>query len=394
MSDLYDLSDEELANLDLDTLNTEEPEPQEEELVDEEPVDETPEEEEEALEAEADDQSETEAASDEDFSEETPEQEDEDTEEDLEEDTNVADNVSDKDTQEDVDAEGEEKGNKQTKKDKEEKSDSQSTEDLQSFYDAVTAEFKANGKDMRVTNPADIKALIQQGVNYSKKMAGLKPVMPIVKTLQEHGLADPAKISYLIDLHNKDPKAIAKLVKDSGTDLYEFDSDAGDNYVAVNKVHEESKLDEVMQELDSSPKFNEMLESLSGSWDTESKQFIVDNPGVLRVLNQQMDSGMFGQITNGIEYERMCGRLKDVSYIEAYSQVENAMAQANQPKEKEEAAPVLKAPRPKAKVASNSSKKRKVASPQSGGSNAKESFNPLEVSDEELLDMMDQQSKY
>lgn len=381
MPNIYEMSDEELSSIDLETLSTvveEEPKEEDDEELEEQPeVEDT-----EAESEEADNESETEADDDEDFEQETPE----DSDESEEVATNDEDNAAATDsTPDNVD-----------NKNKADGTDEKETTgvDYEDFYKQVTAKFKAVGKDVQISDPSDIMSLMQQGIGYSQKMAGLKPIIAIGKTLKEHGLDDPAKVSYLIDLHNKDPKAIAKLIKESGTDLYEFDVDAGDDYVASNKVREETKLQTVMDDLSHSDSFNGLIDTVASEWDDESKKFIIDNPNVLRVLSQQVDSGLYAQINDAIEYQRMVGKLRDMPYIEAYSYVESQLAAQGKPQAKPENAEGFKAPRPKPKAKGDNSKKRKATSPQSGASAAKETFNPLEVSDEELLKIMNQQTKF
>lgn len=385
---MYSMSDEELANMDFGQFvadNEKEEEPQ--------AAAETPEEPEETPEPEADN-AESEIEGEEEELEDTETQEVDDVAEPVETDeANVFDNA-DEGTQEEAEEDTTDEPEDAAEPEQEKSKSGKSLEELQSFYDAITAEFKANGKMMSISNPSDIKTLVQQGINYSKRMAELKPGINVLRTLEEHGLMDNDKISYLIDLHNKDPKAIAKLVKDSGIEAYDLETEDTDGYVPTNKVQEVSKFQETVKELNSSPKFNTLLQTMSTSWDTVSQKFVIDNPNVLRVLNDQLESGEFDKITAAVDYERACNRLQDIPYIEAYSIVEQNLqtgASSNNPAEK---APVIKAPRPKPKAASNNSKKRKVASPNSGNSVKEEEFNPLTASDEEIMKMAELHKLY
>lgn len=377
MPDIYSMSDEELAQLDFNSLEATQETEQEEE---EETPEDQPEETEEATETEADNaESETEVEDAEAETEET-ETEVEDSTPETTETVDAFDNATEG-TQEQADKEVAAESEDDTKAD--DKPQGKSVEELQKFYDDITAEFKANGKTMSISNPSDIKALVQQGINYSKRMAEMKPGMGILRTLEQHGLMDNDKLSYLIDLHNKDPKAIAKLVKDSGIEAYDLENEDVNDYVPVNKVQEESKFQEVVSELNDSPKFAELLSTVSNSWDKESQSFVVNNPGILRVLNDQLNSGEYAKIVDAVEYERLCGRMRDISFIQAYSIVEQKMEAGKV--EKKEAAPVITGTRPKSKTVDNSSKKRKVAAPNSGTTTQEKPFDPLTVSDEEIM---------
>lgn len=371
MPDMYSMSDEELAKADFDQfIQDEEEAPENEE---QQPEDEVEEVELEADNAESETDGETEDTSDEETAEEFEGDESVDTTE-----ANVNDNASEEGTQEDADEDT-------TKEVDVKDTGDTNVDELKKFYEEITAEFKANGKMMKISDPSDIKALMQQGINYSKRMAELKPSMGILRTLEQHGLMSNDKISYLIDLHNKDPKAIAKLVKDSGIEAYDIENEDTEGYVPVNKVQEESKFQSVVDELKPSPGFNDLLNTVATSWDNDSQQFIVNNPNVLRVLDKQVQSGEFNKIVEAVEYERLCGRLRDVPFIEAYSIVENKLNVGTEQSEVKNVKPAFTAPRPKPVTKTNNSKKRKVAAPNANTNEQSSSFDPLSVSDEEIM---------
>ena len=86
--------------------------------------------------------------------------------------------------------------------------------DYKAEYQRLLAPFKANGKDIQVTSVDEALTLMQMGANYNKKMAALKPNLKVLKLLDTHGLLDENELNFLIDLKEKNPKAIMKLVKD------------------------------------------------------------------------------------------------------------------------------------------------------------------------------------
>lgn len=280
--------------------------------------------------------------------------------------------------------------------------------DYKSFYEQVTRSFKANGKEIQVTNPDDMITLMQQGVNYSKRMAGLKPSLGVLKTLEQHGLMDLDKLGYLIELHNQKPEAIAKLVKDSGIDLYSFDTEQANDYTPPKmQVTEYSDLETTINELQASSKtFSKVLDSVVNEWDEQSKQILSDNPQLLRVMDNQAENGLFEKITNAIEYEKMMGRLGNTPYIEAYRMLESQFLQANQtqvmqqptqPQVQKQQPQSFTAPRPtvqKQQSNSNTEQKRKAANPQTSSTNKQQlDFDPLRISDEEFL-KYDSQRQY
>lgn len=70
-------------------------------------------------------------------------------------------------------------------------------------YKRILAPFKANGKEVEVKSVDDAITLMQMGANYQKKMAALKPNLKILKILENNGLLDEGKLSFLIDLDKR-----------------------------------------------------------------------------------------------------------------------------------------------------------------------------------------------
>lgn len=267
------------------------------------------------------------------------------------------------------------------------------------FYNTLTKPFKANGREFQVTNPNDMIALMQKGLNYSKKMEEMKPNLNLIKTLEQYSLTDETKLSYLIDLHNKKPEAIAKLIKDSEIDLYEFDTEQANHYVPQSKVVHKTQLEEVISEVvEANPRFNSVLNTVYTDWDNQSKQAVIDNPNILRIISEQQTNGTYDKIMNIMEYEKAVGRLQGTAFLQAYSEIEQRLlggspeGQHQQQPQSQQQAQAFTAPRPnQANSNSNASEqKRKVASPSTNTTKpSTEAIDPLKMSDEELTAYME-----
>lgn len=266
--------------------------------------------------------------------------------------------------------------------------------DYQAFYEKLTKPFKANGREIQVQNADDMIALMQQGANYSKKMAQLKPNLALMRTLEQHGLNDADKIAYLVDLYNKQPEAIAKLVKEADIDLYSFDTDQAEQYTPKTVVNEPSALEDTITELYGNHEtFKDVVTDITTLWDKESKAIVSDNPEILRVMAKQADEGIYQQIMSAIDYEKMLGRLSGIPFLHAYEQVEARILQANQPVAKQEQG--FTAPRPQANQeqvnSQNQAQKQRASVPKSSTSQSNAGFDPLKLSDEEFLKFYNQQ---
>lgn len=272
--------------------------------------------------------------------------------------------------------------------------------DYEAAYKQLTAPFKANGREIQVQSVEDAVALMQMGANYNKKMAALKPNLKLMKLLENNGLLNEEKLSFLIDLEKKNPDAISKLIKDSGVDPLDLDaSNAGAYKPTRHTVDDrELELDAVLDEIQETPSYTRTLDVVSNQWDASSKNVIANSPQVLKVINSHVQSGVFDLIVKEVEREKMFGRLSGLSDIEAYRQVGDAIqarggfdhlapqGQRIQPK------PAVVQPKPKMGDEGKRREKRLAAgaSQPAAPSKGKGEFNPLALSDDEFSKVVNQ----
>lgn len=298
---------------------------------------------------------------------------------------------------------GAEKKDKQEEKPTEKPTTEDKTVDFEAEYKKLLAPFKANGREVKVDSVDDAIALMQMGANYNKKMAALKPNLKLMKLLENNGLLDEGKLSFLIDLEKKNPQAINKLVKDAGINPLDLDADkAGEYQPKIHTVDDRQlALDTVLEDLQDSPAYARTLQVVSKEWDGQSKQVIAAEPQLLKVLHDHVASGVYDLISKEIERERMFGRLDGVSDIEAYKRVGDAIqarggfnhlapAAAAQKKPADDK-PVVVAPKAKPADDGKLNDKRRAAAPARGAapSSVKADFNPLALSDEEFAKLAD-----
>jgi len=205
--------------------------------------------------------------------------------------------------------------------------DNEASVNYQEEYKKLTAPFKANGREMQIDNVDDARTLMQMGANYNKKMAALKPNLKIIKMLENNQLLDESKLSYLIDLSKNNPEAISKLIKDSGIDPLDIDTDNAKNYVpdAYTVNDKEVELDAILDEIRDSSAFNTTASIIGNKWDESSKQVLVDNPSIIKIINDHVETGIYDKIAKVVESERTLGRLNGLSDIEAYKYVGDAI---------------------------------------------------------------------
>lgn len=268
--------------------------------------------------------------------------------------------------------------------------------DYKAELERVLSPIKANGREIQVSSVDDAIQLMQMGANYHKKMAALKPNLAVLKLLEQHGLLDQEKLSYLIDLDKKNPDAIKKLVTDSGIDPLDIDTEKAGDYKPSNYSIDEKavELDAVLDELKGSQHYAPLLQTVGKDWDAQSRQIIADTPDLLRTLHSHMASGIFAKITSAVETERAFGRLSGMSDLEAYRAVGdklNAQGAFNSVSANTATAPAKVVPVKAASTPNTNSaaKQKKLAASTSRASAPvqPQAFNPLAMSDAELMQL-------
>lgn len=280
------------------------------------------------------------------------------------------------------------------KPDEKAKADDKPVMDFEAEYKKLTAPFRANGKDMQVQSADEAIALMQMGANYNKKMAALKPNLKLLKLLENNGLLSEEKLSFLIDLDKKNPEAISKLVKDSGLDPLDMDVSKSEYKPNTYTVDDrELELDAVLEKIQDTPTYNQVIGLVSNKWDGPSKQVVAENPQLLEVINTHMANGVYDLISTEVERQRVFGRLSGMSDIDAYRQVGEAMNASGafnhlaQGQKKEEV-PAQRQPIPtptKAEDPAIRAKKLAASAPKAATPvKVDPDFNPLALSDEDF----------
>jgi hypothetical protein len=196
---------------------------------------------------------------------------------------------------------------------------------------AVPRTIRANGKDIALKSEAEALQLMQMGANYTRKMQELKPQQGILLMLQNAGIADEGKLSFLIDLHNKNPKAIAQLVKDSGIDPLDIDTDQPSGYQPGNHSvsNEEANFRSTITELASSDKGAETVAEINTKWDNVSKEVIWKNPEIMPIIHAQRESGVYDVIVTEMDRRITLGQIQaGTPFLEAYKTVGDDLSAA------------------------------------------------------------------
>ena len=259
--------------------------------------------------------------------------------------------------------------------------------DYKAQYETLFTPFKASDRMITVKSIEDARRLMQMGVDYQFKMQALKPSLKIMKALEKNGLLDQDKVNFLIDLDKKNPEAIKKYFKEKEIDPLDLDisSEEGTPYQPQSyaPTDQELALDEVLDEIRTTPTFQRTLKELGDNWDSESKQVLSNRPALIKLINGHIKDGIYDKVMNIVHSERALGRLSGMNDLMAYKTVGDALhaqgafkqpGQETKPQQKASHDPAVKA-------------RKRAASPTKRSTPAKAvdpKFNPLSLSDEDF----------
>ena len=266
--------------------------------------------------------------------------------------------------------------------------------DFEAAYKRITSPFKASKRMMQVDNVDDAIALMQKGADYHNKMKTIAPHLKMVSMLEKEGLLDQANLNNLIDISKRDPKAIAQLIKDSGIDPLDIDTDEEVGYKPTNYgiSDKEFQINQAIDDIRGTPSFDKTINVLAKEWDDESKKLIADNPTIIGIINEHVYNGVFDKVQSVMDTERALGRLQ-IPDVEAYRQIaehlfkSGAIVQEGQVNQ----SPNASVPKPKARddVAIKQKRKAAASTKKTTTKNATVPPNYLNMTDEEFMKLAD-----
>lgn len=202
----------------------------------------------------------------------------------------------------------------------------------QESYTNLMAPFTANGKTIELKTPEEARQLMQMGANYTRKMQAIAPHRKILTMLENNNLLNEANLSYLIEVSKKNPEAIKKLVKESGINPLDIDTEAESTYKPVDHSVSDVEVNfrAALEDVGSMPEGQALLQEVDATWDTESKQVLYKNPELLSVFREQKTNGVFEKISKEIEHRKILGNIPaQMPFIQAYKTVGDDLASKN-----------------------------------------------------------------
>lgn len=198
--------------------------------------------------------------------------------------------------------------------------------DYEAEYKKLIGEpIKANGKDIVIKSPEEARRLMQMGANYYKQMETIKPHRKMIAMLEQNGLMDEQKLNYAIDLLNKNPNAISKLVAEAGDD-YSYEDASQYKPTDYSVDSNQLEVTDALKSIRGSETYDRTIKVIGSEWDLQSREIISQHPSVITEINSHIANGMFDQVSAEVERRKLFGMIpENTPSVMAYKMVGDEM---------------------------------------------------------------------
>ena len=279
-----------------------------------------------------------------------------------------------------------------------EKEEDESEEDKQPVQ--RKHKYRANGQDYEFSEDEILERFGQvfgQSMNYTQKMQQIKPWRKTIDAIEEAKLSHD-DVNFAIDVLKGDKDAIAELLRRTGTDTLDLDTE-NTQYTPKDYGRNDTELDikEIVADISRDKEYTTTYNVLENQWDEASKREFFENPEMIRQLHIDVKNGMFDIVAP------MANKLKvydgntksDLAYYKlAAQQYFNSEAQEEARRDAQRTAEVerneeqakrmdeVKARDEKRKATKSASSKRKAAAPTKSKAGSKKVVDYLEDTDD------------
>lgn len=187
---------------------------------------------------------------------------------------------------------------------------------------------RAVGKDFDFTID-ELKTLASKGIDYTTKLQKISPYRKAISAMEENGITQE-DIFQLIEMKKGNKDAIGAFTKKHNialSDIEQGEQNAS-QYQPNSYGNEYSELNEIDRELSQSmeqPHYNKMVDFVN-KLDKTSQDFFINNPEALRVLADDVNTGMFDKIKTEMDKDYYLGNYdKSLPILQRYINTNNKL---------------------------------------------------------------------
>ena len=262
--------------------------------------------------------------------------------------------------------------------------------------------FKANGKEYELTE-AEMRDMFPkvfgQAMDYTRKTQAMKPWRKTIDAIEQAKLSHD-QISLMIDVFKGDKNAIAEVIKRTGVDALDLDTE-NSRYEPKDYGRDDATLaiKDVVDEISADKEYEITHKILSKEWDERSFKEFTKDPEMIKLLHMDVKSGTYDKVQPIAEKLKVFdgGRQTDLDYYKLAAnehfkeqfEIQRRLQASEQQRLAREAKLSKQTELDRVKVAQQSRERvvekveqRKAAAPVKSNAGTKKSIDFLEDSDE------------
>ena len=207
----------------------------------------------------------------------------------------------------------------ETTETEEEPTEAEEEEETVEVQEVQKVKFKANGKEYEFTED-EIKAqfpkIFGQAMDYTKKTQAIKPWRKTIDAIEQAKLSHD-DVNLMIDVLRGDKDAIAAVMKRTGVDALELDTE-NSKYVPKDYGRDDNALaiKDVIDEISADKEYEITHKVLSKDWDDNSFREMTKDPELIKQLHIDVKTGMFDKVQPIADKMKVIdrGRQSDLDY--------------------------------------------------------------------------------
>ena len=184
---------------------------------------------------------------------------------------------------------------------------------------------KANGREYEFTEDEvrnQFPKIFGQAMDYTRKMQQIKPWRQTIDAIEQAQLSHD-DVSLMIDVLKGDKAAIAAVLKRTGVDTLELDTEDS-KYVPKSYGRDESTLaiKDVVDEISQDQEYSTTSKIIDREWDEGSWREMSKDPSLIKALHIDVKSGVYNKVQPIAEKLKLYegGRRSDLDYYKLAAQ--------------------------------------------------------------------------
>lgn len=193
--------------------------------------------------------------------------------------------------------------------------------------------------EIQVNDLEELKTIASKALKDKTKFDQYKDDIALLEGIKEQGLSEK-DLYLLVEARKGNKKAIAKLLKETGIDIYDIDPDDEevDNYepneykIDPRIVETKAIIDNLKKDQQVFTKFNNLL---TNDFDEQSRQQVFQDPTLLEFIGESIKSGLYEKIAPIYMKKKLLGESPVTAFISAYDEYNKSIqdTQINQIKQ-------------------------------------------------------------